>query len=94
MKTLHILSALCLATLLGTTSCENIAESDRLVYVKPSDVKKNILIEDFTGQTCRNCPETAEVIHQLQQTYGDSAVIAVGIYSGPFGKRANGASCP
>ncbi len=94
MKTLHILSALCLATLLGTTSCENIAESDRLVYVKPSDVKKNILIEDFTGQTCRNCPETAEVIHQLQQTYGDSAVIAVGIYSGPFGKRANGALLP
>ncbi len=94
MKTTHIISAFCLATLLGTASCENIAESDRLVYVKPTDVKKNILIEDFTGQTCRNCPETADVIHQLQQTYGDSVVIAVGIYSGPFGKRTNGALLP
>ncbi len=95
MKTPHILSALCLAALLGVAaSCDNIAESDRLVYVKPADVKKNILIEDFTGQTCRNCPETTDIIHQLQQTYGDSAVIAVGIYSGPFGKRTNGALLP
>ncbi len=95
MKTPHIIiSALCLAALLGTASCENIAESDRLVYVKPSDVKKNILVEDFTGQTCRNCPETTDVIHELQQTYGDSVVIAVGIYSGPFGKRTNGDLLP
>ncbi len=94
MKTPHILSALCLVALLGTVSCENIADGDRLVYVKPSDVKKNILIEDFTGQTCRNCPETTDLIHSLQQTYGDSAVIAVGIYSGPFGKRTNGDLLP
>lgn len=94
MKTTTLLSALCLAALVGTTSCDNISESERLIYVKPADVKKNMLIEDFTGQTCRNCPETTDVIHQLQQTYGDSAVIAVGIYSGPFGKRNNGTLLP
>ncbi len=94
MKTPYIISALCLAALLGITSCDNIAEGDRLIYVKPADVKKNILIEDFTGQTCRNCPETTDVIRDLQQTYGDSAVIAVGIYSGPFGKRVNGDFLP
>lgn len=80
----------CAAVLLAT-SCETISEDERMTYVKPTDVKKHVLIEDFTGQLCRNCPEATATIHELQQQYGEDAVVAVGLYSGPFGKRTSGA---
>ena len=74
-----------LAALALFTACDNIPEDDRLIYIKPAAVSRAVLIEDFTGQRCVNCPAASEVIHQLQQEYGDSVVIAVGIHSGPFG---------
>ena len=35
-------------------SCTEIDENDRLIYVKPAEIKKHVLIEDFTGQRCVN----------------------------------------
>ena len=67
-------------------SCDTVKEEDRLIYVKPAEVKRSVLIEDFTGQRCVNCPTATEEIEKLQEEYGD-AVIAVGIHSGPFGHR-------
>lgn len=78
----------------GLVSCDHIAESERLLYVRPADVSKNVLVEDFTGQTCRNCPDAASTIHELQDTYGKKKVIAVGLYSGPFGKKKDGTYLP
>lgn len=43
-----------------------------------------VLIEDFTGQRCVNCPNAAAEIEKLKAEYGDSAIIAVGIHSGPL----------
>ncbi len=78
----------------GLAACDNIAENERLRYVQPADVSKNVLVEDFTGQTCRNCPDAAVAIHELQDTYGKTKVIAVGLYSGPFGKKRDGTPLP
>lgn len=75
-------------------SCDNIAEDDRLIYVAPVEVSKNVLIEDFTGQRCLNCPTATETIHGLQETYGNTKVIAVGLYSGDFGKKVDGTLLP
>ena len=47
-----------------------------------------MLLEDFTGQRCVNCPSGTAVIEQLLQEYGD-AVIAVGIHGGPLGFKGN-----
>lgn len=62
-------------------SCsEEILEGDRykeMAFVEP---KRHILIEDFTGQKCRNCPEAHQVIDELQALYGDY-VIAVAIHA-------------
>ena len=79
-----------LAAALGLAACDEVAEGDRLIYVQPPQVGRAVLIEDFTGQRCVNCPKATDLIHDLQQEYGDSAVIAVGIHSGPFGKNALG----
>ncbi len=72
------------------SSCDNVNEEDRLVYVKPAAVARNVLIEDFTGQRCVNCPNASDEITRLQQYYGADTVIAVGIHSGPFAKTTRG----
>lgn len=78
---------MCVATL---TACSNVDEDDRYVYVKPAEVAKRVLIEDFTGQRCVNCPLATETIDSLRAIYGEENVIAVGIHSGPFAKNPAG----
>ena len=47
--------------------------------VTPTDtVIKKVLLEDFTGHQCPNCPAAAEVAHQLQQLYpGQIQIVTV-----------------
>lgn len=52
---------------------------------EPDSVVKKILIEDFTGHTCGNCPEAAKTAKQLQDLYGEKIII-VGVHSGYFAK--------
>lgn len=70
---------------LAVMACSYIEESERLIYVKPDMAKRTVLLEDFTGQRCVNCPKATEVIEELQQTYGDTVIIAVAIHGGPLG---------
>lgn len=65
-------------------SCSNIDPEDRLTEVPflPEDlIVRNVLIEDFTGQKCPNCPTAAEVVEGLEHIYGEH-VVAVSIHSG------------
>lgn len=77
------------AMAMAAASCSNIDEGDRLIYVKPAEVGRAILIEDFTGQKCINCPTGTEIINGIVETYGEDNVIAVGIHSGPLGFAGN-----
>lgn len=70
------------------SACSYIGEEERLIYVKPEPAERVVLLEDFTGQRCVNCPKGTEVIEQLQQAYGDN-VIAVGIHGGPLAFAGN-----
>lgn len=76
--------ALCLLA-----ACSNIDDDERLIYVKPAAVSRAVLIEDFTGQLCLNCPYATNIIDSLIAAYGDTAVIAVGIHSGPLAFAGN-----
>lgn len=51
----------------------------------PSTVYRKILVEEFTGHRCVNCPEGHELLAQLQQQYGDTMMV-VGIHYGPLAK--------
>lgn len=77
------------AMAMAAASCSNIDEGDRLIYVKPAEVGRAILIEDFTGQRCVNCPTGTEIINGIVDTYGEDNVIAVGVHSGPLGFAGN-----
>lgn len=77
------------AMAMAAASCSNIDEGDRLIYVKPAEVGRVVLIEDLTGQRCINCPTGTDIINGIIQTYGEDNVIAVGIHSGPLGFTGN-----
>lgn len=72
---------------LSLFSCDDVKEEERWIEsVGSADVKRNVLIEDFTGQDCVNCPNAAAVVKNLQDkltvAYGKSPVIAVAIHGG------------
>jgi thiol-disulfide isomerase/thioredoxin len=52
-------------------------------------VKKIILIEEFTGQRCPNCPEMAASIKSLQESFEDKIVV-VAIHAGFFAMPIGG----
>lgn len=85
-KTIYIL-LLAIVQLAVTTSCSN--DDERYIYVKPADVNRNVLIEDFTGQRCLNCPNASAQIDSLIAQYGHDAIIAVSIHSGPLGFKGS-----
>lgn len=74
---------------LMVAACDPIKESDRLIYEKPEAAKRVVLLEDFTGQRCVNCPKAIDVIEQLQNVYGEDVVVAVSIHAGPLGFAGN-----
>ena len=64
------------------SACDTIDEDDRFIGPVEFTPKKNVLIEDFTGQRCLNCPTASEAVKSLQDLYGKEHVIAVAIHGG------------
>ena len=70
--------------LLLLASCSDIEPEDRLVYHPQPQAERAVLIEDFTGQKCVNCPEMADELTKLADNYGHDKVIVVAHHSGSF----------
>ena len=87
MKLFHTLIALSLSAL-TFTACDEMDSDKRWNGPITAEVKKNVLIEDFTGQQCLNCPNAAEEITRLQQTCGEN-IIAVSIHGGSLSLSEN-----
>tara|TARA_B100000427_G_scaffold240879_1_gene203820 strand:+ start:513 stop:1382 length:870 start_codon:yes stop_codon:yes gene_type:complete len=73
---------LLITLILTITSCDivegpYITDSDS--YVNPD---KKVLIEDFTGHLCPNCPNAAREIEAIHTIYGDQ-IIALAIHVSP-----------
>lgn len=69
------------AALMALAACDNINEDERYVPVDAVEAQRVILLEDFTGQKCNNCPDAHKIIAQLQQQYPGS-IVAVSIHAG------------
>lgn len=50
-----------------------------------AETPRHILIEDYTGQNCVNCPNATVLIEQLVKKYDSETIVPVGIHSGPLG---------
>lgn len=88
-KILYILSFVCL----GLASCDKIDGPDRIVDVPQSSndsivsgdgVERRMLIEDFTGQNCVNCPDVAELLTELKENVYKDKMILVAMHAGGF----------
>lgn len=80
-----IYSAAMAAVAIAFGSCTPIDEDERLIEVEKPQAQRAVLIEDFTGQMCNNCPNATNEIASLVAAYGEEHVIAVAIHSGPQG---------
>jgi thiol-disulfide isomerase/thioredoxin len=45
--------------------------------------ERAVLVEDFTGHQCKNCPKASKVLQQLDSLYGSARVIGLAIHAGP-----------
>ena len=87
MKKRHIWSICATALLLLCNmllSCDEVSEDERLVLADEYVLNAPVLIEDFTGQRCVNCPTAHEEIERLQRMFGEENIISVAIHGGPL----------
>lgn len=81
-KITTILSLLLTGLLL--TACDKIDEDERYTPAPSYTPARSILIEDFTGQKCVNCPFATNTLHSLTEYFGDS-IVCVAIHGGAYG---------
>jgi len=65
-----------LAVMAGMMACQVIKPEDR--YIKLDEEKeseRNVLLMDFTGWQCVNCPEAAKVANGLVDRYGSHMIV-------------------
>ena len=92
---LNIIAFVCMACLL-LSGCDKI-EGDFYQIVQnedvtvtfpdinPDEVYRKILVEEFTGHRCTNCPQGHQTLETLHQQYGDT-LVTVGIHYGALAK--------
>ena len=81
MKNLRYIGAVMLAGFgLLAAACDTVEKDDyKTDYTGPISSERKVLLEDYTGVRCVNCPTAAAEIERLQEFYGDN-IIVVGVY--------------
>ena len=79
-KISHILLAA--AMMLLISSCDKIDINNTHKPFNPSGHGKTVLIKDFTGVRCVNCPAAAEIAHELQHELGEDHVFIMSVHAG------------
>lgn len=78
MKIQLSVSIIIMVLFLGIQACEEIGPTITL-----AETERVVLIEEFTGVRCVNCPEGSAQLEALLETYG-SNLVAVSIHGGTF----------
>ncbi len=97
-----LLVAIALSSIVGLVSCDKIDQPfekqtffDSLLCgnlaltfdTVTNDYQQNVLIEDFTGQYCGNCPGAAVIAHDIAKEHEGRVFVAAvhaGFYADPF----------
>lgn len=75
--------------LVGLSSCDVITDPVEKPIVPPDTtdtVVQNVLLEDYTGHQCGNCPAAADRAEEIQTLYGKKRVIVIAVHSGHFAR--------
>ncbi len=85
MKIYRFLTLLFFAVVL-LNSCDVIDKpyEEKVVPVEIDSAKvRKVLLEDYTGFQCQNCPDAVVVINELHEIYGDKMVV-IAVHAGYF----------
>lgn len=85
MKNLKIISLL-FALIVMFSACEKVLPPFKENNSGDNDttkIVKNVLLEDYTGHTCVNCPTAAAIAHDLKQLYGERLIV-IAVHAGYF----------
>lgn len=87
-----VIASICLS-LVSLCSCDKVNEDEYLIdYTPPIPEGKDtrfVLLEDYTGIRCSNCPKAATMALNLKGVYGER-LITVSIHAGYFATPING----
>ena len=83
MKKLSFILA-SVALMLFVISCDKIDINNTHKPINVSGHGKTVLIKDFTGVRCVNCPAAAETAHELQHQVGEDYVFVMSVHAGPL----------
>ena len=81
MKKLSIIIAVATLAMLSV-GCDEIDINNTHKPYMPSSGEKTVLIKDFTGARCVNCPEAAEYAHELQHRLGEDRIFILSVHAG------------
>ena len=70
------------ALMLLFMGCDKIDINNTHKPYTPTNGNKTVLIKDFTGARCVNCPAAAEVVHELQHQLGDDRIFILSVHAG------------
>lgn len=66
---------------ISLAACDPVDEDSRFVESGDVNPERKVLVEEFTGQFCRNCPLGHDALNNIKTMYGENAVI-VSIHAG------------
>lgn len=75
-----------IALLMFMAGCDKIDDPKKPYF--PIGEGKTVLVKDFTGVRCVNCPAAAEAAHELQHNMGEDYVIILSVHAGPLAQPA------
>lgn len=87
---LLLFSASLLLIFYGCDKIKNPIQSTRGTGVDTlNNLVRKVLLEDYTGQTCGNCPAAAQVAEKLGEQYKDK-LVTIAVHAGFFARTKSG----
>ena len=94
MKVINITKTILAA--MGATffcACDQVDSDERYIELPPAEARRVVLLEEYTGQKCPNCPVAHQAIDALHEIFADT-LITVSIHCGGDAFSYNGAQFP
>lgn len=82
-----------LDTTLYPGNWQDYLDTDYPIFINNPNTDINVLIEDYTGHKCNNCPDAAEIAHTIHENNPDRVFIA-SIHADPGAQMSFQASYP
>ena len=62
---------------MSVASCDEVSENERYIDVPVKAASRCVLVEEFSGQLCVNCPAAAEALETMQEANGGADTVVV-----------------